>query len=335
MWAEPTIDLPKTARALAQPAPMPEAKMHTAPADTESPPTDTGTEKAAPARAMRANLLVAEGVHKTFLHEGDVVEVLRGVDLSINEGEMVCVVGASGAGKSTLLHLLGTLDLPTKGRIKFAGEDLTRMSSAQLAAFRNEKIGFVFQFHHLLPEFDALENVMMPGLVRGHPRGPLRQRARALLEEVGLAHRLDHRPGELSGGEQQRVALARALVMEPAVVMADEPTGNLDSETSESIHQLFFQLNETRKTTFLIVTHSRDLASRMPRVVSMKDGVIQRDERRADGYRQGADRTAEAVDEVFWHDKPAGEPGAEPGAATPGGDARSESGPHSEGSDET
>jgi len=276
-------------------------------AETESTAKPAEPTAEAPKRTMRENLLVAEGIHKTFLHEGNVVEVLRGVDLSINEGEMVCVVGASGAGKSTLLHLLGTLDLPTKGRIKFAGDDLTRMSSTQLAAFRNEKIGFVFQFHHLLPEFDALENVMMPGLVRGHPRGPLRQRARALLEEVGLAHRLDHRPGELSGGEQQRVALARALVMEPAVVMADEPTGNLDSETSESIHQLFFQLNETRRTTFLIVTHSRDLASRMPRVVSMKDGVIQRDERKTDGYRQGADRTAEAVDEVFWHDKPTGD----------------------------
>lgn len=290
----------------------------TATAETESPakaepaPTAAAEKPAAPKRAMRENLLVAEGVHKTFLHEGNVVEVLRGVDLSINEGEMVCVVGASGAGKSTLLHLLGTLDLPTKGRIKFADDDLTRMTSSQLAAFRNEKIGFVFQFHHLLPEFDALENVMMPGLVRGQARGPLRERARALLGEVGLAHRLDHRPGELSGGEQQRVALARALVMEPAVVMADEPTGNLDSETSESIHQLFFQLNETRKTTFLIVTHSRDLASRMPRVVSMKDGVIQRDERKAESYRGGADKTAEAVDEVFWHDKPTGDAPEEP-----------------------
>ncbi|MAQ14641.1 MAG: ABC transporter ATP-binding protein [Sandaracinus sp.] len=231
---------------------------------------------------MRERLLVAEGLHKRFLHEGSVVEVLKGVDLVIDEGEMVCVVGQSGAGKSTLLHLLGTLDLPSKGTITFADRDLTRMSSSELAAFRNEKIGFVFQFHHLLPEFDAIENVMMPGLVRGMNRGPLRERATALLEEVGLAHRFKHRPGELSGGEQQRVALARALVMEPAVVMADEPTGNLDSETSEAIHQLFFQLNATRRTTFLIVTHSRDLAARMPRVVSMKDGKVLTDERRPD-----------------------------------------------------
>jgi len=284
-------------------------------------------ESEAPRRVMQENLLVAEGVHKTFLHEGNVVEVLRGVDLSINEGEMVCVVGASGAGKSTLLHLLGTLDLPTKGRILFGGDDLTRMTSAQLAAFRNEKIGFVFQFHHLLPEFDALENVMMPGLVRGQARGPLRVKARALLEEVGLAHRLNHRPGELSGGEQQRVALARALVMEPAVVMADEPTGNLDSETSEAIHQLFFQLNETRRTTFLIVTHSRDLASRMPRVVSMRDGVIQRDERKPESYRGGGDRTGEAVDEVFWYEKAS----TEAEGKSPGDDAESEEAPESPG----
>ena len=266
----------------------PETEPSEAPGASEAEPSEAQPSEAqpkaavAPSRPLRERLLVAEGVHKSFLHEGNVVEVLRGVDLVINEGEMVCVVGASGAGKSTLLHLLGTLDLPTKGKITFADRDLTRMNSSQLAAFRNEKIGFVFQFHHLLPEFDAVENVMMPGLVRGKPRGPLRERARALLEEVGLAHRLDHRPGELSGGEQQRVALARALVMEPAVVMADEPTGNLDSETSDSIHQLFFQLNQSRRTTFLIVTHSRELAKRMPRVVSMKDGVIQSDQRRGD-----------------------------------------------------
>ena len=249
---------------------------------TLAPPLEAAAANApdADGRAMRRGLLVAEGIHKRFLHDGSVVEVLRGVDLVIDEGEMVCVVGASGAGKSTLLHLVGTLDLPTKGKILFADRDLTRMTSSELAAFRNEKIGFVFQFHHLLPEFDAVENVMMPGLVRGHPRGPLRKKAQALLEEVGLGHRLNHRPGELSGGEQQRVALARALVMDPAVVMADEPTGNLDSETSEAIHQLFFQLNRTHRTTFLIVTHSRDLAARMPRVVSMKDGKVLTDERR-------------------------------------------------------
>ncbi|MFW6066873.1 MAG: ABC transporter ATP-binding protein [Myxococcota bacterium] len=214
------------------------------------------------------------------MHEGREVPVLKGVDLVIDEGEMVCVVGPSGAGKSTLLHLLGTLDLPTSGRILYEGQDVTSLSSARLADFRNRRIGFVFQFHHLLPEFSALENVMMPGLIRGQGRKTLEERARAILDEVGLTHRTTHRPGELSGGEQQRVALARALVMEPRLILADEPTGNLDSKTSDAIHELFFDLNERRRTTFLIVTHSRDLAARMPRVVSMVDGVIGSDERR-------------------------------------------------------
>jgi lipoprotein-releasing system ATP-binding protein len=225
-------------------------------------------------------LIVAEGVTKRFLHEGREVHVLKGVDLTVEEGEMVCVVGPSGAGKSTLLHLLGTLDLPTSGRILYHGQDVTRLSSARLATFRNRSIGFVFQFHHLLPEFTALENVMMPGLIRGESRKRLEARAAELLDEVGLRHRRTHRPGELSGGEQQRVALARALAMEPRVVLADEPTGNLDSKTSDAMHELFFQLNASRRTTFLIVTHSRDLAARMPRVVSMTDGVIGSDERR-------------------------------------------------------
>ncbi|MEO0323887.1 MAG: ABC transporter ATP-binding protein [Myxococcota bacterium] len=225
-------------------------------------------------------LVVAEGVRKTFLHEGNEVEVLKGVDLRIGAGEMVSVVGRSGAGKSTLLHLLGTLDLPTSGAITYLGQDVTRLDAAGLAAFRNETLGFVFQFHHLLPEFDALENVMMPGLVRGLRRRALRDRAKSLLDEVGLGHRLAHRPGELSGGEQQRVALARALVMEPRLVLADEPTGNLDTATSEAIHRLFFELNARRGTTFLIVTHNLDLAGRMPRVVRMRDGRVEDDGRR-------------------------------------------------------
>jgi lipoprotein-releasing system ATP-binding protein len=227
------------------------------------------------------HLVVTEALTKHFLHEGREVPVLKGVDLTVDEGEMVCVVGPSGAGKSTLLHLLGTLDLPTSGRVLYGGQDVTRLSSARLAAFRNGSIGFVFQFHHLLPEFTALENVMMPGLIRGESRKTLGDRAGALLDEVGLAHRITHRPGELSGGEQQRVALARALVMEPRLVLADEPTGNLDSKTSDAMHELFFALNARRRTTFLIVTHSRDLAARMPRVVSMTDGVIGSDERRS------------------------------------------------------
>lgn len=225
-------------------------------------------------------MLVVDRVSKRFQHDNQTVDVLRDVSLSVEEGEMVCVVGPSGAGKSTLLHLLGTLDLPSSGAIRFDGVDVTTLSSDMLAAFRNQRIGFVFQFHHLLPEFDALENVMMPGLIQGRPRAELKTKASRLLEEVGLSHRLTHRPGELSGGEQQRVALARALVMEPRLVLADEPTGNLDSNTSESVHDLFFELNRSRGTTFLVVTHNRDLAQRMPRMISMQDGHVVLDERR-------------------------------------------------------
>ena len=195
---------------------------------------------------------------------------------------MLSIVGASGAGKSTLLHILGTLDLPTSGRISYEGVDITNFQSSRLADFRNRAIGFVFQFHHLLPEFNALENVMMPGLIRGIARSEMHSRAARLLGEVGLSHRLSHRPGELSGGEQQRVALARALVMEPKLVLADEPTGNLDSKTSEAMHELFFELNRMRGVSFLIVTHSTTLAALMPRVVHMRDGMIELDERRGD-----------------------------------------------------
>jgi lipoprotein-releasing system ATP-binding protein len=234
-----------------------------------------------PAQLVKSRELVrVDSVSKQLLHEGREVHILHDVQLSIDAGEMLCIVGPSGAGKSTLLHILGTLDLPTSGRIVFDGEDVTRYSSARLADFRNRHLGFVFQFHHLLPEFTALENVMMPGLIRGTARPVLEKAARALLEEVGLTHRLTHRPGELSGGEQQRVALARALVMEPKLILADEPTGNLDSKTSDAMNELFFDLNRRRGTTFLIVTHSRDLAALMPRVVRMSDGRIVADERK-------------------------------------------------------
>ena len=226
-------------------------------------------------------LVSVEQVSKTFVHEGRQVPILNGIDLSIDQGEMLCVVGPSGAGKSTLLHLLGTLDLPSEGRILYDGQDVTTYSSARLADFRNRSIGFVFQFHHLLPEFTALENVLMPGRIRGEKRGELEQRARDLLVEVGLSQRLTHRPGELSGGEQQRVALARALIMSPRLVLADEPTGNLDTATGRAMHELLFGLNQTRGTTFLVVTHSPDLAEQMPRVVQMRDGRIERDDRRA------------------------------------------------------
>ena len=221
-------------------------------------------------------LVSVQNVTKTFEHEGRSLEVLKGIDLDIGSGEMVTIVGPSGAGKSTLLHLIGTLDLPTEGQILYDGQDVTRLGSSDLAEFRNRSIGFVFQFHHLLPEFTALENVMMPGLIQGRRR--FEDRARQLLDEVGLSERLTHRPGELSGGEQQRVALARALLMEPKLVLADEPTGNLDSQTSASVHSLFFDLNRRHGITFLIVTHSRDFADMMPRRVSMKDGRIDSDE---------------------------------------------------------
>jgi len=222
-------------------------------------------------------LVQIENVEKRFMHEGHEVTILRGIDLTIEAGEMLSIVGQSGAGKSTLLNLMGTLDLPSRGRILFKGDDITSYSSARLAEFRNHHLGFVFQFHHLLPEFTALENVMMPGMIRGDRGRDLIKGATALLEEVGLAHRLSHRPGELSGGEQQRVALARALILNPELVLADEPTGNQDSNTSASIHELLFQLNRDRGTTFLVVTHSQELAGQMPRVVHMRDGRIDSD----------------------------------------------------------
>jgi lipoprotein-releasing system ATP-binding protein len=228
-------------------------------------------------------LVLVENVKKTFVHEGRHVPILNGIDLRIEEREMLCIVGPSGAGKSTLLHMLGTLDLPSEGNIYFQGEKITSYSSSKLAEFRNHSIGFVFQFHHLLPEFTALENVTMPGRIRGERVSDINERAHTLLAEVGLKERLTHRPGELSGGEQQRVALARALIMNPKLVLADEPTGNLDSQTGTTMHELLFRLNEAHGTTFLVVTHSQDLADKMPRVVHMRDGRIESDQRNGRG----------------------------------------------------
>jgi lipoprotein-releasing system ATP-binding protein len=212
---------------------------------------------------------------KTFVHGGRELPILRGIDLVLEPGEMVAVVGASGVGKSTLLHILGTLDLPTRGTIHFDGEDVTRLTPSALAAFRNRSIGFVFQFHHLLPEFTALENVMMPALIQRVARDRAESQAREILGRVGLAARVTHRPGELSGGEQQRVALARALILAPKLLLADEPTGNLDTHTGGEIHELFFELNRERGMTMLIVTHNPDLAGRLPRRVHMVDGRIE------------------------------------------------------------
>ena len=227
---------------------------------------------------MAEALVIIEDLKKSFQHMGRTLDVLKGIDLNIYAGQILAIVGQSGAGKSTLLHCMGTLDLPSSGRIRLGGEELTTMSGSRLAAVRNRDIGFVFQFHHLLPEFTALENIMVPGLIQGRPRKEMERRAQALLEEVGLTSRASHRPGELSGGEQQRVAVARALALDPKLVLADEPTGNLDSATSDAIHELFFQINREHGTTIVVVTHNPAFAERMPRVVRMRDGRVEFDD---------------------------------------------------------
>jgi len=216
-------------------------------------------------------------LHKSFEHGGRSLHILRGITFALEPGDMAAIVGASGVGKSTLLHVLGTLDRPTSGSLRFNGEELTRMTPTRLADFRNRQIGFVFQFHHLLPEFTALENVMMPALIGRMTRAQARERALEILERVGLSHRTTHKPGELSGGEQQRVALARALVVRPKLLLADEPTGNLDSHTGEEIHKLFSELNRELGMTMLVVTHNSDLAASMPRVLRMHDGGLVND----------------------------------------------------------
>jgi lipoprotein-releasing system ATP-binding protein len=218
--------------------------------------------------------VVVRGLTKEFLHGGRVIPVLRGLDFELRPGEMASVVGASGVGKSTLLQVLGTLDAPTGGSIRFDDVDVTAMSATRLAEFRNREIGFVFQFHHLLPEFTALENAMMPGLILRLPRAESAARARAMLTRLGLGERLSHRSGELSGGEQQRVALARALLLHPRLLLADEPTGNLDTKTGREMHALFFELNRELGMTILIVTHNNELAEQMPRRLRMADGLI-------------------------------------------------------------
>jgi len=202
------------------------------------------------------------------------VVVLRSIDMSVAAGERLGIIGSSGAGKTTLMHILGVLDRPSSGNVLVDGIDIFSLKGDQLDAFRNSTVGFVFQFNQLLPEFSALENVMMPGLIARLPETELRSRANDLLEEVGLGHRLTHKPGQLSGGEQQRVAIARALIMQPRLLLADEPTGNLDSATSESIYQLFQRLHQARNLTMVIVTHSETLAGRLDRVLRMEDGRL-------------------------------------------------------------
>jgi len=203
------------------------------------------------------------------------IEVLRGIDLAVAPGERVAIVGSSGAGKTTLMHILGGLDRPTRGTVSFAGRDLSLLRGPQLDAFRNQTVGFVFQFHQLLPEFSALENVMMPALIAGETRLSAGRSAEELLAEVGLGHRLAHKPGQLSGGEQQRVAMARALIRSPRLLLADEPTGNLDSATSDAIYELLQQLHQRHELTIVVVTHSEVLAGRMDRVIRMVDGLLE------------------------------------------------------------
>lgn len=222
-----------------------------------------------------SSLLEVRGLRKTYHTGPNRVEVLTGIDLDLEQGTTVALVGASGAGKSTLLHLLGALDRPSGGTVLFHGEDLFSKSDRDLASFRNRCIGFVFQFHHLLPEFTALENVMMPALIARIAKEEARSRAEELLTDVGLAHRLTHRPGELSGGEQQRVAIARALALSPELLLADEPTGNLDMKTSEGVHALLGELQQKKGLTLVVVTHNEQLASAMGRVVRLADGRLE------------------------------------------------------------
>ncbi len=216
----------------------------------------------------------AKDVYKSFQLGAGTVEVLKGVDLGIEKGEFVAIVGPSGVGKSTLLHLLGALDRPSAGEIFYEGVSLGQLDNGQLAGFRNQTIGFIFQFHHLLPEVTALENVMMPLLVARRKRSQAQDIAASLLREVGLESRLAHRPPELSGGEQQRVAIARALAVGPKVILADEPTGNLDTKTGDAAFELLRRLNRERGLTFVMVTHNEGLARRSDRIVAMLDGRI-------------------------------------------------------------
>lgn len=212
---------------------------------------------------------------KSFTKGGKRIDVLKGLDLTLAGNEIVGILGASGAGKSTLLHLAGGLDRPSSGQVLYRGEDIFLLDEPGLAVFRNRKVGFIFQMHYLLSEFNCLENVMMPGIVAGSPKNVVKEKAEAILYQVGLADRMHHRPGELSGGEQQRAAVARALVNDPSVVLADEPTGNLDSRTAESVQDLFLELNGTRGTAFLVVTHNHEMAMRFHRRYLLSDGVLQ------------------------------------------------------------
>ncbi|HXE98696.1 MAG TPA: ABC transporter ATP-binding protein [Dongiaceae bacterium] len=223
-----------------------------------------------------SNLLEVRGLCKTYGSGLNRLDVLKGIDLDMPAGTTTALVGASGAGKSTLMHLLGALDRPTSGTVSFRGENIFNKNDRQLAEFRNRSIGFVFQFHHLLPEFTALENVMMPALIARTAQPEAREMAESLLKDVGLGQRMTHRPGELSGGEQQRVAIARALALEPELLLADEPTGNLDMKTSEGIHAMLAELQKRKGLTLVIVTHNERLAAAMGTTIHLLDGRVEK-----------------------------------------------------------
>jgi lipoprotein-releasing system ATP-binding protein len=218
--------------------------------------------------------IAIQNLWKTFIKDGNRIDALKGIDLDIASAESLALVGVSGAGKSTLVHILGTLDHPTQGRVLYNGVDVFSWPEKRLAAFRNTRIGFVFQFHHLLPEFSGLENVMLPALINRLAKREARKKAEGLLKDVGLGARMTHKPGELSGGEQQRVAVARALIMAPDILLADEPTGNLDTETGKIIEDLLIDLHRERNVTLIVVTHNQSLAQRMSKSVGLRDGRI-------------------------------------------------------------
>jgi len=219
-------------------------------------------------------IILTNNIYKNYYLGKTTVEVLKGVNLEIYEGEIVAVIGSSGVGKSTLLHILGVLDRPTKGRLFIDNNDVFQYSDRKLANYRNKKIGFVFQFHHLLPEFSALENVMLPGLIARENKSDIQIRAKKLLDEVALSNRLHHRPNELSGGEQQRVAVARSLINSPQLILADEPSGNLDHKSAAALHELFWNLNKKMNQTIVIVTHNIELANNAHRVIELFDGRV-------------------------------------------------------------